>query len=155
MIAVAMSATISCKPISKALCRYDFAAKPRTDGRKTMAKFDADTLRELRDLREVSIRTEKHQDSAVVIWVVVADHEVFVRSVRGSKGRWYRDIAMGGSATLEFAARRLAVQAVPVSDADSIARASREYLRKYETSPYAQSVVRAEVLPTTLRLEPR
>jgi hypothetical protein len=120
-----------------------------------MAKFDADTLRELRDLHEVAIRTEKHPDSAVVIWVVVADDEVFVRSVRGSKGRWYRDIATGGAATLEFDGRRLVVQAVPVSDADSIARASREYLRKYETSPYAQSVVRAEVLPTTLRLEPR
>ena len=120
-----------------------------------MAKFDANTLRDLHDLREVSIRTEKHPDSAVVIWVVVADDEVFVRSVRGSKGRWYRDIAAGGSATLEFDGHRLVVQAVPVSDADSIARASREYLRKYETSPYAQSVVRAEVLPTTLRLEPR
>jgi hypothetical protein len=120
-----------------------------------MAKFDANTLRELRDLREVAIRTEKHPDSAVVIWVVVADDEVFVRSVRGSKGRWYRDIATGGSATLEFAGHRLVVQVVPVSDADAIARASREYLRKYEMSPYAQSVVRTEVLPTTLRLEPR
>jgi hypothetical protein len=38
-----------------------------------MAKFDADTLRELRDLQEVAIRTEKHPESAVVIWVVVAD----------------------------------------------------------------------------------
>src|SRR5271167_1392114 len=103
-----------------------------------MAKFETDTLRELRDLREVSIRTEKHPDSAVVIWVVVADDEVFVRSVRGSKGRWYRDIAAGGSATLEFAGRRLAVQALPVSDAVSIARASGEYLRKYATSPYGQ-----------------
>jgi len=56
---------------------------------------------------------------------------------------------------LEFAGRRLEVQALPASDTDAIARASREYLRKYETSPYAQSVVRAEVLPTTLRLEPR
>jgi len=120
-----------------------------------MAKFDADILRELRDLGEVAIRTEKHPETAVVIWVVVADDEVFVRSVRGSKGRWYRDLATGGSATLEFAGRRLAVQALPASDADTIARASREYLRKYETSPYAQSVVRAEVLPTTLRLEPR
>jgi hypothetical protein len=119
-----------------------------------MAKFDADTLRELHDLHEVAIRTEKHPDSAIVIWVVVADDEVFVRSVRGGKGRWYRDIATGGSATLEFDGGALAVQAVPVSDADSIARASGEYLRKYETSPYAQSVVRAEVLPTTLRLEP-
>ena len=120
-----------------------------------MAKFDANTLRDLRDLREVSIRTEKHPDSAVVIWVVVADDEVFVRSVRGGKGRWYRDLVADGSATLEFAGRRLAVQAVPASGADAIARASREYLRKYATSPYAQSVVRAEVLPTTLRLEPR
>jgi hypothetical protein len=120
-----------------------------------MAKFDADTLRQLRDVREVAIRTEKHPDDTVVIWVVVADDEVFVRSVRGSKGRWYRDLAVGGSAALDFAGRRLAVQALPASDAASIARASREYLRKYQPSPYAQSMVRAEVLPTTLRLEPR
>ena len=120
-----------------------------------MAKFDADTVRELRNFKEVAIRTEKHPDSAVVIWVVVADNEVFVRSVRGTKGRWYRDLATGGSATLEFAGRQLAVQAVPVSDPDSTARVSREYLTKYQQSPYAQSMVRAEVLPTTLRLEPR
>ena len=121
-----------------------------------MAKFDADTLRELRDVREVAIRTEKHPESAVVIWVVVvAGDEVFVRSVRGSKGRWYRDLATGGSATLEYAGRQLGVQALPASDADSIARTSGEYLRKYQPSPYAQAMVRAEVLPTTLRLEPR
>jgi len=120
-----------------------------------MAKFDAETLRELRDFREVKIRTEKHPQTAVVIWVVVADDEVFVRSVRGSKGRWYRDLANGGSATLEFSGRRLEVRSVPASDADSIPKASREYLRKYQWSPYAQSIIRAEVLPTTLRLEPR
>src|ERR1700745_202297 len=120
-----------------------------------MANFDADTLRELRDFREVAIRTEKHPESAVVIWVVAADDEVFVRSVRGSKGRWYRDLATGGSATLEFAGRRLEVQARPAIDADSIARASGEYIRNSQASPYAQSIVRAEVLLTTLRLEPR
>jgi len=120
-----------------------------------MARFDAEIVRELRDRQEVAIRTEKHPDDAVVIWVVAANDEVFVRSVRGSKGRWYRDLATGGSATLEFADRRLGVQALPVSDADAIARASREYLQKYQPSPYAQSMVRAEVLPTTLRLEPR
>src|ERR1700731_4633537 len=120
-----------------------------------MAKFDAEIVRELRDRQEVAIRTENRPDDAVVIWVVAANDEVFVRSVRGSKGRWYRDLATGGSATLEFADRRLGVQALPVSDADAIARGSREYLRKYQPSPYAQSMVRAEVLPTTLRLEPR
>jgi hypothetical protein len=120
-----------------------------------MAKFDAATLQELRDVREVAIRTEKHAGTAVVIWVVVADDDVFVRSVRGGKGRWYRDLASGGSATLEFAGRRLEVQAIPANDAASIARASREFLQKYQPSPYAQSIVRDEVLPTTLRLEAR
>ena len=51
-----------------------------------MANFDADTLDELRQLQEVAIRTEKHPGTAVVIWAVVADDEVFVRSVRGSQG---------------------------------------------------------------------
>ena len=120
-----------------------------------MSKFDADTLRALRDTEEVTIGTDKHPETAVVIWVVVADGEVFVRSARGAKGRWYRDLAAGGSATLEVAGRRLAVQATPATDQASIARASREYLSKYQSSPYVQSVVRAEVLPTTLRLEPR
>jgi len=94
-----------------------------------MAKFDAETLGELRDVREVAIRTDKHPKSAVVIWVVVA--------------------------TLEFAGHRLGVQAFTASDAASIERASHEFLRKYQASPYAQSIVRAEILPTTLRLEPR
>jgi hypothetical protein len=55
-----------------------------------MANFDADTLSELHGVREVAIRTEKHPGGAVVIWVVVADDDVFVRSVYGRKGRWYR-----------------------------------------------------------------
>ena len=120
-----------------------------------MTNFDADTLCELRAVREVAIRTEKHPNSAVVIWVVVADNEAFVRSVYGTKGRWYRDLAAGGPATLEFAGRQLAVHAIPVSDPAAVARASDEYLRKYQPSPYAQAMVRSDVLPTTLRLEPR
>jgi len=120
-----------------------------------MTNFDADTLRELRDVQEVAIRTEKHPKSAVVIWVVVADDEVFVRSWRGAKGRWYRDLAAGGPATLEFAGRRVAAQAFPASDPSAIARASREFLRKYQRGSHAQEMVRSETLPTTLRLEPR
>jgi hypothetical protein len=120
-----------------------------------MAKFDVDTLGELREVQEVAIRTEKHPKSAVVIWVVVAGDEVFVRSWLGAKGRWYRDLAAGGPATLELAGRRVAVQALPASDPETVARASREFLRKYQRSTHAQEMVRSETLPTTLRLEPR
>lgn len=120
-----------------------------------MANFDAGVLRELHDLKEVAIRTESHPASAVVIWVVVADDEVFVRSVRGPQGRWYRDLAAGGPARLEFSGRSVGIEAVRVSDPAALDRVSREYLRKYQPSPYAQAMVRREVLPTTLRLEPR
>ena len=120
-----------------------------------MANFAVDTLHELRDVQEIAIRTGNHPKSAVVIWVVVADDEVFVRSVYGARGRWYRDLAAGGPATLEFEGRRLAVQAIPATEPAAVARASREYLRKYQPSPYAQAMVKPEVLPTTLRLEPR
>jgi hypothetical protein len=119
-----------------------------------MTRFDTDTLRQLGALEEVVLRTEKHPDSAVVIWVSVDDDEVFVRSARGTRGRWYRDVAAGG-ASLEFAGRRLPVRAIPAVDPTSIDRATRGYRDKYRTSPYLQSVVRADILPTTLRLEPR
>jgi len=120
-----------------------------------MANFDADTLRNLRDVQEVRIRTEKHPRSAVVIWIAVADGEVFVRSWLGSKGRWYKDLAAGGPATLEFAGRRLAVQAIPANEPDAIARTSDAILKKYRSSSHAPEMVRADILPTTLRLEPR
>ena len=120
-----------------------------------MGHFDADILHRLREVAEVRIRTGKHPDSSVVIWVVVADDDVFVRSFRGTQGRWYRDLAAGGPATLEFAGQRLAVQAIPANDPDAIDRTSREFLRKYRTSSYAQAMVQPDTLSTTLRLEPR
>lgn len=120
-----------------------------------MATFDKDTLSRLHDQHEVSIRTAKHPETSVTIWVVAAGDEVYVRSVRAAKGRWFKDLAKGGDATLEVSGRRLPVTAIPANDSGSVERASAEYLRKYRTSPYAQAMVKAETLPTTLRLEPR
>jgi hypothetical protein len=120
-----------------------------------MSAFDAATLRRLRDADEVAIRTAKRPDRPVVIWIAVDDGEVFVRSARGPRGRWYRDLQADPSATIELDDQRLAVRAVSAADAASIERASREYLRKYRGSPYAQAVVRPDLLSTTLRLEPR
>ena len=120
-----------------------------------MTNFDADTLHTLRGQQEIAIRTGKHPSSTVTIWVVVADDEVFVRSVRGPKGRWYRDLAKGGPATLQVGGHDVPVEAIPATDSAAVERASRAYLRKYSGSPYADSMVRPETLPTTLRLEPR
>ena len=120
-----------------------------------MTTFDADILRDVRGRHEVAIRTGRHPDSNVVVWAVAVDDAVFVRSARGAKGRWYRDLAGGDTATLEAGGRRLAVRATPVDDPAVIEHVSGEYRRKYGSSPYLQSVLRTEVVATTLRLEPR
>jgi hypothetical protein len=120
-----------------------------------MATFDEALLKRLHEQPEITLRTAAHPKTPVIIWVVAAGNSVFVRSVRGPRGRWYKDLAKGGDATLELPGQRLAVRAIPATDAASIELASGAYLRKYRASPYAQSMVKPEALPTTLRLEPR
>jgi len=120
-----------------------------------MALFDQDAVEWLRTSKEVTILTAKHPDTAVIIWAVVAaDDAVYVRSVKGERGRWYRDLASDGRATLRVNDRNIQVQAIPAADDASVARASEAFSAKYRGSPYLGSIVRADVLPTTLRLEP-
>ena len=118
------------------------------------ARFDAQTLTTLRTAKEVGIRTSRHPDRAIVIWVVVVGDDVFVRSFRGPKALWYVAAATDGRATLEIGSQQIPVRVLPVADSVAIASISTAYLAKYATSPYAKEMVRAEILPTTLRLEP-
>jgi hypothetical protein len=117
-------------------------------------KFDAATLDFLRTTQEIGIRTGKRPDRGVIIWAVVVGDAAFVRSVRGANGKWYKAAAADGRATLEINDRLVPVTATSVSDAPTIAAVSAEFLRKYAASPYAQSIVKPDTLPTTLRLEP-
>ena len=116
--------------------------------------FDAELLNQLRNTKEVRIHAGKALDKTAIIWVVVADNDVFIRSVTGPKGRWYKAAAADGRATLEVGDRSIPVRVTPATDDASIERASREFLAKYSPSPYAPMMVRPEVLQTTLRLEP-
>jgi hypothetical protein len=121
-----------------------------------MAGFDAVALDGLRADKEVIIRTARHPDTPVIIWVVVAaDGTVYVRSVKGVQGRWFRDLAADGRGTLQVRDQRIAVQASPATDDLSVAQASAAFLAKYQHSSYVGSMVRAEVLATTMRLDPR
>ena len=116
--------------------------------------FDDAALALLRETKEVRIRTSRSKGAGVIIWVVVADDAVFVRSVQGPAGKWYQTVAADGRARLALDAHEWPVRAAAVTDQATIGSVSQAFLSKYATSPYAQAMVRAEVLPTTLRLEP-
>lgn len=121
-----------------------------------MDKFDRDILEMLDQADEVHIETGRGGSTGTVIWAVVVDGSVFVRSVRGGKGRWYREASANQEATLRVDGRRVPVRVVPETDAAVIGKVSEAYREKYESSypgPTA-AMVREEVLTTTLRLLP-
>jgi hypothetical protein len=121
--------------------------------------FDSDTLRLIDGAREVRIETSRDEDAPThrtTIWVVTVDGTVFVRSVRGGKGRWYREVSANPAAALHVGNDPIPVRAVPVTDDATIAAVSEAYREKYgRTSPGStRAMVQPDTLPTTLRLEP-
>lgn len=90
----------------------------------------------------------------VPIWVVVDGEDVFVRSVRGAKGRWYRELLVRPGALIA-GRRRIPVRAVRAIDPTSKRRTTLGFRRKYRRGASVDAMVRRSVLDTTLRLEPR
>jgi hypothetical protein len=118
--------------------------------------FDAETAQLLDETREVQIETRRDENAPMhrtIIWVVTVDGTVFVRSVRGEKGRWYREVSANPSAALHVGDRRIPVRAVPVTEEQAVSEAYRS--KSGRTAPAStEAMLRPETLPTTLRLEP-
>jgi hypothetical protein len=89
----------------------------------------------------------------VPIWVVVDGDDVFIRSVRGTSARWYRELTAGPGA-LVVDGKRIPVRAVAAADSASVKRTSDGYRKKYRKGGSLDSMLVPRVLPTTLRLEP-
>ena len=121
--------------------------------------FAPETLRLLDETKEVRIETRREENAPAhrtIIWVVTVDGDVFVRSVRGEKGRWYREVSTNPSAALRVGDRRIPVRAVPVTDNPTVGAVSEAYRSKYgRTSPGStKAMLQPETLLTTLKLEP-
>jgi hypothetical protein len=120
--------------------------------------FDQHTLETLDQTAEIDIETRRNETAPThrtTIWIVVEGGQVYVRSVRGPAGRWYRELLANPRGAVHADGLEVAVQARPVTDGATIARVSGALQRKYERrwpGPTASMLV-AEVLPTTLRLE--
>jgi hypothetical protein len=112
----------------------------------------------LESVEEVDIETSRGGDAPVhrtTIWVVMGNGEVFVRSLKGGDGRWYRELTANPEAVLHVEGDAVPVRGIPAADSESVARATDGFRRKYGDSPYLDSMIRDEIAPTTVRLEPR
>jgi hypothetical protein len=121
--------------------------------------FDAETLRLLDETKEVYIETRRDGDSPehrTIIWVVVVEGEVYVRSVRGPRGRWYREISSNPEGALQVEDYRIPVRAAPAAEAPRVDAVSASLRSKYEQSSPSSTaaMLRPDTLPTTLKLSP-
>ena len=121
--------------------------------------FDQATLALFDTTAEIDIETSRGDGAPVhrtTIWIVVADGVVYVRSVRGPAGRWYRELVANPHGAVHAGGTAVAVQAHPAADPATIARVSDALNQKYLArwpGPTA-AMLRDDTLPTTLRLEP-
>jgi hypothetical protein len=119
--------------------------------------FTEDTLRAIDRAKEIQIETAGRPDAEVhrtIIWIVVDGDEVFVRSWRGPSARWYREAVANPNVAIYVDGERIEARAIPARDPSSIRRASAELEHKYAGDSATQSMVREEILDTTLRLAP-
>ena len=91
---------------------------------------------------------------AVLIWVVRAGADLYVRSWRGSAGGWFRAARASHTARVRAGGVEGDVELVEAGDDvnDAVDAAYRDKYRRYPS--YVEPMVRADAQGTTLRLVP-
>jgi hypothetical protein len=121
--------------------------------------FDPQVRRSLHEARTVRIETSAGPGRPLheaIIWVVIDDADrVLVRSWRGERGRWYRELTVNPTGRLRVADRWIPICAEPARDRDRVEGCSRALQQKYATARGSLAEMLADdVLPTTLELHP-
>ena len=122
-----------------------------------MAAFPPAVLKSFDETKVVDIETRsaKGTKHLIPIWIVVVDGVPYVRSVRGPAGRWYRELLARGEGAVVAGAKRTPVRAKQDKSPKAIEAVSEALRKKYARSGQSlQSMLRTDVLDTTVRLDP-
>jgi hypothetical protein len=124
-------------------------------GYASSVTFTDEDLAALAAEEEIEIETRAASGSThrTTIWVVVEAGTVYVRSVKGDRGRWYLEAVSDPEVAIHVDGRRLPARAVSASDPLNIEACSAGLRTKYRTDPALRTMLRENTLPTTLRLE--
>lgn len=127
-----------------------------------MPQIEPELLDRLRTEEEVRIATRPRPaapERLTTIWVMVDERDrVLVRSVRGERGRWYRDLMVNPDCALIFRRgprSRIEMRAEPAGDDDRVEAANRALRAKYEGIPGFEPMLDPKVLDATFELRPR
>lgn len=113
---------------------------------------ELDTLDRIGEIRVAGRRDDDTLRPLVIIWHVVVDGALYVRSVRGPDGKWYQGVMrrMEGAIAWDDQTRDVSY----VHDLEHEAAIDSAYFAKYGRGSSSQSLMSAEVKATTLRIDP-
>jgi hypothetical protein len=118
--------------------------------------FDSEDLARLAAAEEVDVETQAPDGPVhrTTIWVMVAERDAFLRSVRGERGRWFREATANSAIAVHVGGRRLAATAIPATDPDSIDRIDAALGAKYRGIEGYDEMLEPSVRSANFRLEP-
>lgn len=125
-----------------------------------MNRWTADELSRIAaadELRVAPLRPDGKRRSPVTIWVVRQGDDLFVRSYRGSAGRWYRSTRSGHRGHIKSGGVDKDVSFVDVTDDAVNAEIDQAYLAKYHKyeASFVDPMLTADARATTMKLVPR
>ena len=118
--------------------------------------FAEDDLARIRAAEEIQIETQAPDGPVhrTIIWIMVDGDDVFVRSVKGTSGRWFREATANPAVAVHVEGRRVPATAIAATDPDSIDRINRALTAKYTGIDGYDEMLEPAVLSTNFRLEP-
>ncbi len=131
------------------------AGAPERRERDVATWTDAE-LQGLGDAYEVRV-AGRHADGSsrtlTIVWHVVVDGNLYLRSVRGTEGQWYKGVVRHFEGFLSWGSTTRAVAyTLDASHDDAIDAA---YYAKYGRGAASDSITSAIARQTTLRVDPR
>jgi hypothetical protein len=105
------------------------------------------------ELRITSYRDDGSLRRWTPIWVVQVGDDLYIRSVRGREGAWYRHAAAGHAARIRAGDLETDVMVEPADDASTNAQVEEAYRAKYRGRESSVGAITAPAAAeTTLRL---
>ncbi|QFG21120.1 DUF2255 family protein [Actinomadura sp. WMMB 499] len=123
-----------------------------------MTTWSNDDLDRIGDAEEIRIAPEEGDGGRrgpTTIWIVRSGDDLFVRSVNGPEGRWYRAAEGTHRGRIEAGGLTRDVTFTDETDPDVNDRVDAAYMAKYGSTPWAEPMTRGGPRATTLQLTPR
>ena len=121
-----------------------------------MSTWTDDDLALLDRVGEIKVagrRADGSLRSLVIVWHVVVDGAVYIRSVRGADGHWYRGVVKHHEGAIAWGGTKRDVRYIADDGHDDAIDAA--YFAKYGKGSPSRAITSPEARATTLRVEPR